>query len=277
VRKKWYIALALALVLSLCACAGTPGSGASRPTSEPTIQPTVQPVVPPADTPEPTPTPTPEPTPTPVPHSEWYLPGYTAQEITEFFEEVVLNVEYSTGEGDAHRVQKWQMPLYYRLYGAPTDTDREVLGALCEQLNAIPGFPGIYPAGENYPENVTISFLDLEGFNASFSEVINGEYAFGAVQFWYFTDSNEIHTGRIGCRTDIDQKERDSVLVEEIINMLGITDTVHRADSVTYQYSNENTRLSEVDLLILRLLYDPSIQCGMDAAECAAVIRQLYY
>lgn len=295
-RKKWYIVLALVLMLILCACTNMQDPDTVQPTNQPTIQPVPQPTdrpqepeptdepepVPtpePTDVPEPVPTPQPtaEPVPTPPLHSELYLPDYTAQQITEYFEEVVLNVEYSDGTGEANLVQKWLMPLYYRLYGTPTDTDKEVLNALCEQLNAIPGFPGIYPATEDYPENVSISFLEPETFDASFSEVINGEYAFGAVQFWYYTDSNEIYTGRIGCRTDIDQRERNSVLVEEVINMLGISDTVLRPDSITYQYSNENTRLSDVDLLILRLLCDPAIQCGMDAERCAAIIQELYY
>jgi hypothetical protein len=35
--------------------------------------------------------------------------------------------------------------------------------------------------------------------------------------------------------------------------------------------------MTEVDELILKLLYHPQIQCGMDAQQCEAVIRQLYY
>lgn len=35
--------------------------------------------------------------------------------------------------------------------------------------------------------------------------------------------------------------------------------------------------LTQVDELILKLLYHPDIQCGMDTAQCEAVIRTLYY
>ena len=81
----------------------------------------------------------------------------------------------------------------------------------------------------------------------------------------------------MGYRTDIDQSTRTSVLIEEIINMLGVSDTVLRTDSIVYQYSNENTALSEMDWLILKLLYDPAIQCGMDVDGCRRVIQELYY
>lgn len=210
-------------------------------------------------------------------HSDLYHPDYTAEQIIEFFEEVVLNSEYSDGTGDVNLVQKWLGPIYYRFYGSPTDADKELLNDLFAQLNAIPNFPGIHYAETESQVNVMLNFLNEADFNESFINVLQGEYAFGAAQFWYYTETNEIHTARIGYRTDIDQSIRNSVLVEEIINMLGITDTLVRQDSVTYQFSNENTVLSDVDLIILKLLFDPSIECGMDADRCSEIIRQLYY
>ena len=54
-------------------------------------------------------------------------------------------------------------------------------------------------------------------------------------------------------------------------------DTLQREDSITYQYSNENLALSEVDWILLKLLYHPEMQCGLDAQNCADVIEALYY
>ena len=124
---------------------------------------------------------------------------------------------------------------------------------------------------------MSLSFLEPNAFREGFSHVVHGEDAYGATQFWYYTDTNELHTARIGYRTDIDQRVRNSILVEEVINSLGITDTVLRPDSVVYQYSNENTALTAVDLVILKLLYDPAIRCGMDAEDCRDVIWGRYY
>lgn len=276
-QQKQIPALILVFALLLCGCVGrqnAPPSASPMPTHEAA----------PAATPAPTTPATASPVqpensaePTSPPHSPLYLPSCTAEQITEYFNEVVHHVEYSDGTGDDHLVQKWLSPIRYRICGTPTEADEAALRAIVQQLNAVPGFPGICPAEDGMQENMTISFLDPAAFSDSFSSVINGEYAFGATQFWYYTQTNELHTARIGCRTDIAQISRDSVLPEEIINSLGISDTITRTDSITYQYSDENTQLSDIDLLILTLLYNPAIRCGMDADSTAAVIRELYY
>lgn len=215
--------------------------------------------------------------PEPPLHSELYLPAYTTQQIVDYFEEVVLHVEYSDGTGDVSLVQKWTAPIRYRIYGTPTEEDSAVLNALFAQLNAVSGFPGIAAAEEGEAENFSIHFLDQEALNAQFSEILHGEYANGATQFWYDTDTNELHTAKIGYSTELDQSIRNSILIEEVINTLGITDTVLRTDSIVYQYSDENLELSEVDWIILKLLYHPCIRCGMNMEACAAVIQELYY
>jgi hypothetical protein len=206
-----------------------------------------------------------------------YLPDYTTEQIQEYFAEVVLNMEYTDGTGDAKVVHKWLGPIWYGIYGMPTGEDLAVLQGLFDQLNAIEGFPGIYAAEYVGQENMSLSFLEPNDFREGFSHVVYGEDAYGATQFWYYTDTNELYTARIGYRTDIDQSVRNSILVEEVINSLGITDTVLRPDSVVYQYSNENTALTDVDLVILKLLYDPAIRCGMDAEGCSDVIWGRYY
>ena len=65
---------------------------------------------------------------------------------------------------------------------------------------------------------------------------------------------------------------------EEIYNGIGpVQDTSLRDDSLICQWSNSNYDMTAVDRLILQLLYHPSIQTGMDYAQCEAVIRQLDY
>lgn len=210
-------------------------------------------------------------------HSELYLPDCSAEQLMTYFEEVVLHVEYGTGEGDASLVQKWLTPIRFRIYGDPTEEDLSVLTDLFAQLNQIPGFPGFCPAETEGTENLRISFLDPVSFRDSFSGSVNGEDAWGATEYWYYTDNNEIYTARIGYRTDIDQNTRNSILVEEIVNMLGLADTVLRTDSVVYQHSNENVALSDVDWVILNLLYEPAVCCGMNREECFSVLMERYY
>lgn len=210
-------------------------------------------------------------------HSPLYLPDYTAEEIIDYFEEVVLHMEYSDGEGNTALVQKWNIPICYRIYGNPTEKDLAVLDDLFVKLNNVEGFPGIYVASDGEQENMSIYFSEPDAFSEIFSAVIGDEDSYGATQFWYYTDTNDIYTANVGYRTDISQEERNSVLLEEIINALGITDTVIREDSIVYQYSNVNTSLSDVDWLIVKLLYSTSIECGSDLERCKAGIIKLYY
>ena len=264
-----YISLFLALCLLLCAC--TAKQPEITPTEVPTTEATTQPTTVPT---EPAPT---EPEPTLPAHSPLYLPEYTQQEVLQYFEEVVLRMEYADGTGDVTRVQKWIAPLRYHICGTPTAEDLAILADLFAQLNEIPGFPGIYAEEDGVPGNLTIHFLARDGFDDLFLTFLNGEQANGATQFWYYTDSNEIHTANVGYRSDIDQSSRNSILLEEIVNTLGISDSELRTDSIVYQYSDENTVLSDMDWLILKLLYDPAIQCGMDFDQCRAIIEALYY
>lgn len=214
------------------------------------------------------------PTTTTPSHSELYLPNCSQQQMFDYFEEIVFHMEYGTGNSSV--VQKWNEPIRYRIYGTATKTDLDVLTSLFAQLNKIKGFPGIY-AADNESENLIISFLGVDDFNASFSEFIEGEDAYGATEFWYYNETNEIYTARIGYRTDTDQITRTSILIEEIINMLGVSDTVLREDSIVYQYSNDNTAPSDIDWVILKLLYNHKIKCGMDTYTCSNIIKELYY
>lgn len=70
----------------------------------------------------------------------------------------------------------------------------------------------------------------------------------------------------------------EAPIPEELYNCLGpVQDTLLRQDSLIYQYSNEAQRMTAEDLLILQLLYHPSIRPGMTAAECKTAIYELYY
>lgn len=276
--KKQVISLIIIVILCLSACSNKPKDDLVQ---DDPVQ--YDPIIIDVPEPEPSPKPEPEPIPEPTPelvvpeHSDLYIPDYSPYQILTYFEEVVLTVEYSDGTGDVSLVQKWLSPIHYELYGSYTDTDKYILEQLFAQLNEIPGFPGIYEATDQRPENLSINFLNPTDFTMAFSNVVNGEDANGATEFWYFTATNEIYTARIGYRTDLDQDIRNSILIEEIINTLGITDTELRTDSVVYQYSDENTSLSEIDILILKLLYNPEIQVGMNFDQCAEIINQLYY
>ena len=207
-------------------------------------------------------------------HSDLYLYDIPVEDVITWYNEVVLDTEFSDG-GDATLVQKWVEPIRYYLHGTPTEEDIAVLESFAASLNFIEGFPGIFPADSEMQANLHIHFTDEQGL----LEIMGQEYTNcdGAVTFWYDTE-NRIYSEVICIRTDLDQYLRNSVILEELYNGLGpVQDTLLRPDSLIYQEYAQPQDLTLEDWLILRLLYHPDMLCGMNAAECETVIRSLYW
>ena len=206
-------------------------------------------------------------------HSALYIPGQSIEDVIFYFNEVCLDSEF-IDSGDPTKIQKWMNPICYTVYGSPTEEDLEVLDGFTAWLNTLQGFPGIQPADSPEQTNLRLHFTGEEEMVS-----LMGENAYGLdgmVTFWY--DNDIIYDEIICIRTDIDQYVRNSVILEEIYNGLGpVQDTMFREDSIIYQMYSTPQSLTEVDELILKLLYDPTILCGMDAQECETVIRSLYY
>jgi len=212
--------------------------------------------------------------PTEPEHSEFYIPGVSVEDVILYFNEVCLDAEivYS---GDPGLLQKWAEPIEYALFGNFNSEDLTVFNDFVRWLNTVVGFPGFVEAP--WPEDapLKIYFCAEEEMISRMGKDFLGND--GAVTFWY-NDVNEIYDATICCRTDIDQLTRNSVILEEIYNCLGpIQDTRLRPDSIIYTEFSQPQKLTEMDELILRLLYHPWMVCGMDAADCEGVIRQLYY
>lgn len=286
--KRWLFPVFLILCILFSACGVRPESPAASEASPPpppqdivtsTVAPTAASVPTAVPTPEataaPTPTPTPEVSAAPA-HSSMYIDGQTTEDVIHYFNEVCLDSEFIES-GDPSYVQKWAAPISYMLHGTYTQTDYEVLTGLVTQLNGIYGFPGMQECYEEHSANLNIYFCTQQELNDRMGAMAQNELLDGAVTFWY-DGMNQIYDAIICIRTDLDQNIRSSVILEEIYNGLGpIQDTTLRPDSIIYQHSSDALALTELDTLILQLLYHPDILCGMDAVETETVIRSLYY
>ena len=205
-------------------------------------------------------------------HSPLYVEGVSVDDAIAYFAEVCLDTEFGD-KTSGSLIRKWVEPFYYTVYGQPTDRDMEVLNRFVAEINSIENFPGMYPVESG--ADLEIYFYDQANFEALMgSDFVD---SWGGVTFW-FDGLSQIYTETISIRTDIPQDARDSIIAEEIYNGIGpVQDTSMRDDSLICQWSNSNYDMTAVDRLILQLLYHPSIQTGMDYAQCEAVIRQIYY
>lgn len=266
-KKRLYFALVLVFLLSGC---GPQKAPATQPTVDTTQETTVEttPV-----TAEPTTEPTTVPTTLPE-HSALYLPNVSVEDVIRYFNEVCLDAEF-VNAGDPTRLQKWVVPIRYILHGDYTEQDKAVLEAFVSWLNGIEGFPGMHQVQDPMVANLRIHFCEYDEYLALMGEQFSGTD--GGITFWY-NGADQIYDAVIGYCTEVNQEVRNSVILEEIYNGLGpINDTWERTTSVIYAGYSTPQSLSQVDELLLRLLYHPKMQCGMDAAQCEEIIRQLYY
>ena len=90
-------------------------------------------------------------------HCSFYSENYSVEDVIKYFDEVVLDSEYSSGDGDVTLVQKWEGPIYYVMEGH-SEKDRLILEGLFDELNKIDGFPGIYKSDGLV--STTIDFYD---------------------------------------------------------------------------------------------------------------------
>ncbi len=206
--------------------------------------------------------------------STLHIDGVSVDAVILYFNEVCLDAEF-VNSGNPTVLQKWTSPIYYTVYGSPTKTDLNKLSTFAAWLNTIDGFPGMQQATAASGCNMRIHFGDHNAMIQTMGSNFAGMD--GAVTFWY-NGANQIYDATIFYRTDIAQNTRNSVILEEIYNGLGpIQDTSLRKDSIIYAGFSTPQALTEVDELILRLLYDPRLKCGMDAAQCEQIIRKIYY
>ena len=268
--RNLILLLLLLMVVTLCGC--IPAQERIPETTIPEIT-VSQTTIPETTVPETTVPETTVPETTLPEHSEFYIPGVSVEDVLLWFNEVALDSEFSYG-GNAALIQKWTIPLVYSLEGNATEEDLQVLERFVVWLNTIDGFPGIRQAQPEEAPNLLIRFGDGD----MITDFLGPDYVNvdGGVRYWY--EDNRIYDAKIAYREDIPQYTRNSVILEEIYNGLGLAqDTALREDSLIWQGFSEPQNLTEVDELLLKLLYHPDILCGMNAAECEAVIRELYY
>ena len=206
-------------------------------------------------------------------HSELFIPFVTPEEMVTYFNEVCLDAEF-VNSGNASVLQRWENPIYYQIYGDPTDLDLQILNNMCQWLNTIDGFPGIYETVETWQENYSIYFCTQDELIDRMGDEYYG--VDGAFTFWY--NDNIIYDCTVCIRTDLDQEVRNSVILEELYNSLGpAQDTNLRQESIIYAGYSIPQALHPIDEVILKLLYHPDLLIGMDARDCEPIIHSLYY
>lgn len=163
---------------------------------------------------------------------------------------------------DGHALCRWETPLRIYVDGRPNQADRKALKEFVMQLALrVPMMPNVTLVTQREDANVTIWYGPLDQMAEHVTNYPEGNW--GAFRYWY--TSCKITRAEIGIATDVTtQKARNHLMMEELVGILGLTnDHEVYADSIVYQPWTTTQELSEVDWLMLNMLYHPDAKPGM--------------
>lgn len=183
--------------------------------------------------------------------------------------------EYSSDQQNA--LVRWTDRIYVQAKGSPTWQDLEDLRKFLAELGMrVPEMPGIFMTDRDDQANVTIYYAPL----SQLPDLIPGyvENNWGFFYVWW-TNAYKLYKGTIGIATDVTtQQQRNHLMREELVGVLGLcNDHDLYEDSILYQPWTEVQTLSELDWLMLNMLYSPSVRPGMTYGQVYSVMENRYF
>lgn len=255
--KRFLMILFAAVLLLLSACGGKNDPEDSAPASPAAEAPAVEAV------PEALPEPTPEPTPTPEPEP------VIAPE-TQFAAEALRDFVFDGGEAVLHRMEK---PLSVFLREDTEESDRETVRQLLEQLNAVPGFPGLKLTEQEKDADITLTVCSRSEFLELAGSAIGHTEADAAYFLQTDPASGSILGAELYVRSDIEPYSRSLLLRRQLFRVVGfVYDSDLLSDRVLSEGFDAERDLSDTDRLLTELLYRSELSCGMGWADCAAAL-----
>lgn len=182
---------------------------------------------------------------------------YKIENIMDIFDEVALAEEYISRPSST-LIQKWNSPIYYYYKNASVD-DIKQIKKIAQLLNDIPEFPGMFEANSDQA-NLIIDFVDYNYLHAQTKVAGVEGYSENT-----FAGDNIITKSNIMINYDLNQNIKNSVIAEEILHSIGLkNDTKKFKNSVLYDYGSLIEYPTDMDIILINILYDKSITYGMD-------------
>ncbi len=190
--------------------------------------------------------------------------NYPLQTVLAYFSEIAFADE---GEGAIGKARKWIKPIYYEIYGSADDVDVAAIRWTAEQLNSINGFPGMFAATPTNKANVKFYFGNITYIQSALG--ITDNTARSCTRLFYNTDDFRIQLAKIGIVSDTTSRtDRNSLILEEIFQMLGLNqNSLNYPQSLFYKANTDPQVPDELDMTLVKLLYSPALQSGMNKAD----------
>lgn len=202
----------------------------------------------------------------------------TQEDIITYFQEIALGFEY----GDATEItRKWETKMSVYLDGNPSSILVSKVNQTINDINELvtDGFL-IEVVDIEYLANCQIYFGSVDQYNNKFPDEgisIESNYALG--QVWW--RNNVIHRARIFIDTErSNQNQQESFVLEEITQSLGFgKDSPRYPNSVFYETPYNGgfvTEYSELDKLLIRLLYHPLMTPGLNKNQTEIQLKKIF-
>ena len=172
----------------------------------------------------------------------------------------------------ATKLSRWEGPIRICMTGSPSADDRQQLNQfIMEIATHCPNVPNIHTVNSEQDANVVIYYGPLNTLAQHVDYYHEGNW--GSFSYHY-NARNVISSGKVGIATDKNSTaSKRHLLREELVGLLGLTnDHSIYSDSILYQEWTTTGELSDVDWLMLNMLYDPDLSCGMSAAEARKIL-----
>lgn len=183
------------------------------------------------------------------------------------FDVCALTAEYPGENSEQGRLFRWESSIHIYIDGNPGYEDRATLtGFLMELALRVPDMPNITVTEDRSAANIIFYFGPLDQLPARIPDYVSGNWGFA---HWRYDGRYRIYHADIGIATDVtDQSARNHLIQEELVAALGLTnDHMVYSDSIVYQPWTTVQHLSEVDWILLNMVYSPLVSPGMRQQE----------
>jgi len=188
------------------------------------------------------------------------------QAALDYFVEVAFGPEFGSG---VREIRKWTQDVKIAVHGDPNPEDLAALEDVIADLNEIIGTIEIEIVETG--QNVDLHFAPEAQFAAIEPNYVPVNMGF----FWVWWDGGgSFNSSRIlVSTTDLSQAERNHIIREELTQSMGLmNDSFSYEDSMFYQEWTETPAYSDLDELLIAMLYLPQITPGMKPEEALALL-----
>ena len=176
------------------------------------------------------------------------------------------------GSSSSVKLMRWEKTIKIFVAGSPEQDDLDQLDLfIMEIATHCPNMPNIRIVNSEKDANIVIYYGPLDQLSKHVDYYHEGNW--GAFSYRY-DSTHAMTSGKIGIATDRNTTDsKRHLLREELVGLFGLTnDHNYYTDSILYQEWTTTGQLSEVDWLMLNMLYDPALKCGMDAKEANEIL-----